>query len=86
MVSLSGQPAEDYNLVLATMEKAGVLVADDWRALRILRNEIAHEYALDTARQSARFNALNGVTNVLLTCAVALTRYCAAQLHVQPAR
>jgi hypothetical protein len=39
-VSLSGQPAEDYNLVLSAMEKAGVVADDDWRTLRLLRPDL----------------------------------------------
>jgi len=49
VASLSGQPADDYNLVLSTMEKAGITNADEWRELRALRNEVAHEYSLGRA-------------------------------------
>lgn len=38
VANLSGQAADDYNLVLSAMEKTGIVSGDDWREMRALRN------------------------------------------------
>src|SRR3989344_5267439 len=83
VASLSGQPAEDYNLVLSTMEKAGIANADEWRELRALRNEVAHEYSLDVGRQAGLFNSLGEASGEILSTAQRLGRYCAERLGIE---
>jgi len=83
VASLSGQPAEDYNLVLSTMEKAGITKADEWRELRALRNEVAHEYSLDVERQAGLFNALGEASGEILSTAERLVRYCVERLGIK---
>jgi hypothetical protein len=82
VASLSGQPAEDYNLVLGNMEKVGIANADEWRELRALRNDVAHEYSLDFDRQARLFNALAESADLLLATAQRLAQYCAERLKV----
>lgn len=38
------------------MEKQGVLVANDWMELTLLRNRLVHEYPIDLAEQLKRVN------------------------------
>lgn len=83
VASLSGQPADDYNLVLSTMEKAGITNADEWRELRALRNEVAHEYSLDVERQAGLFNSLGEASGEILSTAERLARYSGERLGIE---
>jgi hypothetical protein len=84
VVALSGQPAEDFNLVLSAMEKAGIVSADSWRELRAQRNRAAHEYSLSFERPALIFNALGAATAHLFTTATALSMYCGETLGIVP--
>lgn len=85
VVSLSGQPSDDYNLVLSAIEKMGIANGDHWRELRVLRNDVAHEYSLDVGRQAQLFNARSDAATALSVASDRLARYCSDRLSVQPA-
>jgi hypothetical protein len=56
---LSGDDASDMNRVFARMEKIGILAsAEQWRAMRVLRNLGAHEYDPSDAGRTRFINAL----------------------------
>lgn len=56
---LSGDDASDMNRVFARMEKIGILSnAEQWRAMRVLRNLGAHEYDPNDAGRVRFINAL----------------------------
>lgn len=56
---LSGDEASDMNRVFARMEKIGILAnAEQWRAMRVLRNLGAHEYDPSDAGRARFINAL----------------------------
>ncbi len=76
VIVLSGEDATDMNAVLSRMEKLGLLdSADDWRALRALRNQAAHDYDLADDRKTAFVNALAARTDMLLTTASRMEHY-----------
>ncbi|MFN3593275.1 MAG: hypothetical protein ACK4TK_01150 [Thiobacillaceae bacterium] len=76
VIVLSGEDATDMNAVLSRMEKLGLLdSADDWRALRALRNQAAHDDDLADDRKTAFINALAARTDMLLTTATRLELY-----------
>lgn len=79
---LSGYPADDYHSVLNAMEKWGIVDADGWRALRVLRNEAAHEYNLAPDAQARIFNALEAATTTLIATAQAVMDYCSGKLGI----
>ncbi|MCP5190896.1 MAG: hypothetical protein H6988_10960 [Pseudomonadales bacterium] len=55
----SGDDASDMNRVFARMEKIDILTsADQWRAMRVLRNLGAHEYDPSDAGRARFINAL----------------------------
>lgn len=39
------QPGRSFQDILNRLEALGVVVADEWRRVRILRNDVAHDYA-----------------------------------------
>lgn len=56
---LSGEDASDMNRVFARMEKLGILAsAEQWRAMRVLRNLGAHEYDPSDGGRTRFINAL----------------------------
>ena len=64
------------------MEKAGITNADEWRELRALRNEVAHEYSLDMERQAGLFNSLGEASGEILSAAERLVRYSTERLGI----
>ncbi|MCS6786859.1 MAG: hypothetical protein NZ524_07505 [Thiobacillaceae bacterium] len=83
VVLLSGEPATDMNDVLSRMEKLGVLdSADDWRALRALRNQAAHDDDLDDGAKTAFVNTLAAKAEMLTQTAARLTDYAYAKLDL----
>lgn len=80
VASLSGH---DYNLVLSTVEKAGITNADECRELRALRNEVAHEYSLDVERQAGLFSSLGEASGEILSAADRLVRYSTERLGIE---
>ncbi len=70
VIVLSGEDVTDMNAVLSRMEKLGLIdCADDWRALRALRNQAAQDYDLADDRKTAFVNVLAASTQTLLTTA-----------------
>jgi len=81
---LSGEDATDMNDVLSRLEKIGVLdSADDWRALRALRNLGAHDYDDDDAGKTGFVNELAAQSAILVDIAGRVFAYCRAKLNVQ---
>ena len=53
----NGLAADDFRLVISAMEKHQLIdSADLWRAIRLMRNDAAHEYDIDVAFQQKYFN------------------------------
>ena len=56
----NGLTADDFRLVISTMEKHRLIdSADVWRAIRLMRNDAAHEYDIDVAFQKNYFNEVH---------------------------
>ncbi|MBK6744020.1 MAG: hypothetical protein IPG66_14010 [Hydrogenophilales bacterium] len=73
---LSGEDASDMNRVFARMEKIGILAsAEQWRAMRVLRNLGAHEYDPNDAGRARFINALAADAPELCAIAARATRY-----------
>lgn len=76
VIVLSGEDATDMNAVLSRMEKLGLLdSADDWRALRALRNQAPQDDDLADDRKTAFVNTLAARTDMLLNTATRLEYY-----------
>lgn len=83
MLLLSGDPAEDMNDILVRMEKLGILAtADDWRALRALRNLGAHDYDDDDRGKTAFVNEVAAQSAQLIAVADRVAGYCRERLGV----
>lgn len=73
---LSGDDASDMNRVFARMEKIGVLAsAEQWRAMRVLRNLGAHEYDPSDAGRVRFINALAADAPTLIAIAGRAVEY-----------
>lgn len=84
MLVLSGEDAMDMNDVLVRLEKLGVLdSADDWRALRVLRNLGAHDYDDDDLDKTAFINEVAAQSVKLDQIAGHALVYCRDQLNIQ---
>lgn len=84
MLFLSGEDATDMNDVLSRLEKLGILdSADDWRALRSLRNLGAHDYDDDDAVKSEFINEIAAQSLKLNQIAMRITAYCLEKLNLQ---
>jgi hypothetical protein len=80
---LSGEDATDMNEVLGHLEKIGILdSADDWRALRSLRNLGAHDYDEEDAGKSAFINEIAVQSAQLVGIAERVIIYCREKLTV----
>jgi hypothetical protein len=82
---LAGEPVDRFLKVLAFYEKAGVL--DDiatWQAVRLARNQAAHEYTVDDGATATHFNALHELLPGLLRTAVRFLRFVDETLEVKP--
>jgi hypothetical protein len=56
----NGLTADDFRLVISTMEKHRLIdSADVWRAIRLMRNDAAHEYDIDVVFQQNYFNEVH---------------------------
>jgi hypothetical protein len=81
---LSGDDATDMNDVLSRLEKLGIFdSADDWRALRSLRNLGAHDYDDDDARKSTFINEIAAQSMHLAEIAGRVTSYCREKLAIE---
>lgn len=86
MLVLSGEDATDMNDVLSRLEKVGVLdSADDWRALRALRNLGAHDYDDADLGKSAFINEVATQSVKLDQIAGHVLAYCRDKLNIQHA-
>ena len=73
---LSGEEASDMNRVFMRMEKLGILAnAEDWRAMRVLRNLGAHEYDPNDAGRTRFINALAADAPELMAIATRAVGY-----------
>lgn len=83
MLVLSGEDATDMNDVLSRLEKVGVLdSADDWRALRTLRNLGAHDYDVNDLGKSAFVNEVAKQAAKLDSIAGQVLVYCRDKLNI----
>lgn len=82
---LAGEPADRFLKILAFYEKVGVL-ADiaTWQALRMVRNQAAHDYSVDDARTAAHFNAMHDLLPDLLRVAIRFVAFVAEDLATGP--
>ncbi len=79
---LSGDDASDMNRVFARMEKIGILAsAEQWRAMRVLRNLGAHEYDPSDAGRTRFINALAADASELMAIAARAVDY--ARRHMR---
>ena len=82
---LLGERTDGFLHVLAWFEKQGVLDSvEDWQALRIARNQAAHEYETDYEAIAEHFNALHGYLPTLYATAWRLVQLCEARLGIAP--
>jgi hypothetical protein len=73
---LSGEDASDMNRVFSRMEKLGILAhAEQWRAMRVLRNLGAHEYDPNDIGRTRFINALAADTPELIAIAARAVAY-----------
>jgi len=73
---LSGDDVSDMNRVFARMEKIGILAsAEQWRAMRVLRNLGAHEYDPSDAGRTRFINALAADAPELIAIAARAADY-----------
>lgn len=85
MLVLSGEDTTDMNDVLSRLEKVGVLdSADDWRALRMLRNLGAHDYDVNDLGKSAFVNEVAMRSGKLVRIAGQVLVYCLDKLNLRP--
>lgn len=83
LLVLSGEDATDMNDVLSRLEKVGVLdSADEWRALRALRNLGAHDYDDDDAGKSEFINEIAVQSVKLDRIATQVVAYCRDKLNI----
>ena len=83
---LSGEDVTDMNDFLSRLEKLAVLdSADDWRALRALRNLGAHDYDEDDQRKTDFINELAAQSAMLLKAVERVLAYCSGKLGLRPA-
>ncbi|MGM0413486.1 MAG: hypothetical protein ACQERG_09250, partial [Pseudomonadota bacterium] len=69
---------------IALMEKRGLLDADQWRAIREVRNTFAHEYPDDDAEKAAHLNAAWELTATLLEVGRRCVTYAREEHGVMP--
>lgn len=81
---LSGEEADDMNDVLGRMEKIGILSsADEWRALRALRNLGAHDYDDNDAGKTEFVNESARQATILIEVAGRVASYCRDKLNIE---
>lgn len=84
LLALSGEATIDMNDVLSRLEKIGMInSADDWRALRTLRNLGAHDYDDDDSGRAAFINEMAAQSEYLFRIAARVITYCREKLDVQ---
>ena len=80
-----GVTAERFGVVLAFMEKLGILeTAERWKVIRELRNTMNHEYEEDTDRLSQYFTETLKATSELFECHRRLLNFCAEAYGIHP--
>lgn len=52
------QPGRSFQDILNRLEALGVVVADEWRRVRILRNDVAHDYAESDEEAAVALNEI----------------------------
>jgi hypothetical protein len=52
------QPGRSFQDILNRLEALGVVVADEWRRVRVLRNDVAHDYAETDDEAAAALNEI----------------------------
>ena len=82
---LLGERADEFLHVLAYFEKRGVVESiEGWQALRVARNQAAHEYETDYGAIAEHFNGLHELMPTLLALAWRLTSLCREKLGIGP--
>ena len=85
-VVYAGGPVQTFADVVDAMEKAGVLEsAGRWRALRLLRNRLAHEYELQAARLASDIDAIDASLPFAYGVLAALRGWCTDRLGIDAA-
>ncbi|MCX7814102.1 MAG: hypothetical protein N2256_01240 [Tepidimonas ignava] len=82
---LLGERTDDFLHVLAHFEKAGVITSvETWQALRLARNQAAHEYETDYGSIAEHFNALHALLPELVLTAARLVALSQTKLGIGP--
>jgi len=82
---LLGERTDEFLNVLVYFEKRGVVESVEvWQALRLARNQAAHEYETDYAAIADHFNALHDLLPNLHGVAWRLVALCREKLEIGP--
>lgn len=82
---LLGERTDEFLHVLAWYEKQGVIDSiEGWQLLRLVRNQVAHEYETDYQAIADHFNALHELLPTLSAVAWRLSKLCKTKLDIGP--
>ena len=72
----NGLATDDFRLVISSMEKHGLIdSADLWRAIRLMRNDAAHEYDIDAEFQQKYFTEVHQLGLVMCNWAERVIKF-----------